>query len=185
MKYIMCSRHFQKGHPKAGEQTHFVEKILLGLLQAEEITIGRCIELARQVFDKDHPMCSYNAIRAYDCQPFKGHTIRPGSRFKPGDMASLRVWSGAPYRSKQIEFAQVEVKNVWSFNIHVVDDDLVWQVPGFGSGSFDTKSGGLQIIASHDGLEIRDFIDWFNIHPKAKGQAFTGQIIFWNESINY
>lgn len=163
----MCSRHFPKGHPREGESTYFVEKILRGI---------------HELRDEIKTIMDFEVWA--NCTP-KHHTIRAGNRFKPGDMASLRVWSRLPYRSKQIEFAQVEVKKTWGFNIHVVDDDLVWQVPGSGSGSFDTKSESLQIIASNDGLEIRDFIDWFIIHPKAKRQAFTGQIISWSPGINY
>lgn len=179
MKVLTCSRTFPAGHPRKGEPTYFVEQIL-------NATMPRGVNniINRDAIDPDiRPYINDFVLLGGSTK--KHHTIRTGSRFKPGEKVSLRVWSGAPYRSKQIEFAQVEAKKVWSFNIHVVDDDLVWQVPGFGSGSFDTKSGGLQIIASHDGLEIRDFIDWFNIHPKAKRQAFTGQIICWNESINY
>lgn len=175
MKYIMCSRHFPKGHPKAGRPTYFVEKILLGLLQAEEITIGRCIELARHVFNKDHPVCSYNAIRTYDCRSFKHHTIRPNSRFKPGDMASLRVWSGAPYRSKQIEFAQVEVKKVWRVEIGEfwwIDNNIL-------------EHNQVVELAKNDGLIYDDFVSWFNIHPKKKEQVFRGQIIAWSNEINY
>jgi hypothetical protein len=79
----------------------------------------------------------------------------------------------------------VEVKKVWLFNIHVVGDDLIWQIPGIGSGAFDTKSRGLEIISNNDGLGIRDFIDWFVIHPKAKERVFAGQVICWSETIEY
>lgn len=186
MKVLMFSRQFPKEHPKAGKPTYFVEKILLGLYESKQISVSKCVELARGAgLNENHPMYYIDTLRGYDCSFLKHHTIRAGSRFKPGNTVSLRVWSDKPYRSKQIEFAQVEVKKTWGFNIHVVGDDLMWQVPGSGSGSFDTKSESLKIIASNDGLEIRDFIDWFTIHPKAKGQAFTGQIICWGNSINY
>jgi hypothetical protein len=180
MKVLTFSRQFPAGHPKAGQPTEFVEKILLGLLHSEEITTGRCIELARSVFDKDHPLCSYNAIRGYVCSPLKFHTIRSGSRWKAGEMASLRVWSDKPYRSKQIEFAQVEIVKVWEIEITIVN------------GAIGIKINGVSVkglagpgIAKNDGLEWIDFVNWFNIHPKKKHQVFTGQIISWSDKVNY
>jgi hypothetical protein len=95
-------------------------------------------------------------------------------------MASLRIWSGLPYRSKQIEFAQVEVKKVWEIEITIVN------------GAIGIKINGVTIkgmagpgIAKNDGLEWIDFVNWFNIHPKKKQQVFTGQIICWNDKIEY
>jgi len=175
MRVLTFSHHFPAGHPKVGQPTGFVEKVLLGLLHSEEITTGRCIELARQVFDKDHPLCSYNAIRAYVCNPLKFHTIRAGSRWKPGDMASLRVWSGLLRRSKQIEFAQVEIKRVWEIEVsefwfvngHILEYDQVVE------------------LAKNDGLEYSDFVEWFKIHPKQKDYVFKGQVISWSSEINY
>ena len=179
MKVLTFSRHFPKGHPKAGQPTFFIEQTLNVVLPRGENGIVNRNDINPAIL----PLINDFVLLAGEHR--KHHTIRASNRFKPGDMASLRVWSGLPYRSKQIEFAQVEVKKTWGFNIHIVGDDLMWQVPGSGSGSFDTKSESLKIIASNDGLEIRDFIDWFTIHPKAIGQAFTGQIITWSPNINY
>lgn len=184
MKVLTCSRTFPAGHPRKGEPTYFVEKILGSLLQSEEITIGRCIELARQVFAKDHPMCSYNAIRTYDCKPFKPHTIRNGARFSPGEMVSLRVWQlpGGRYvkGNKQIEFAQVEVKKVWPVEIYATEFVFEFKVNGI---ALDKE--GQEQVALNDGLNLIDFYNWFRIHPKKKGQVFKGQIICWSNEINY
>lgn len=182
MKVLTCARHFPKGHPKEGKPTYFVEKIWNGFRDPSCALPDNFIPWTDNY---SLLLSGEQYLNAMTVREIKHHTIRAGSRFKPGDMVSLRVWADKPYRSKQIEFAQVEVKKVWGFNIHVVGDDLMWQVPGSGSGSFDTKSESLKIIATNDGLEIRDFIDWFIIHPKAKGQAFTGQIITWSNEINY
>jgi hypothetical protein len=179
MKVLTFSRHFPTGHPKAGQPTYFIEQILnVTLPRGENGIINR---------DNINPaiLPLINDFILLDGATRKHHTIRAGSRFKPGDMASLRVWSDKPYRSKQIEFAQVEVKKVWPFNIHVVGDGLIWQIPGIGSGAFDTQSNGLKIISENDGLEVRDFLDWFVIHPKAKDKVFAGQIICWSDAIEY
>jgi hypothetical protein len=186
MKVLTFSRYYPAGHPKKGRPTGFVEKILYDLVERKVYSRSKAVEMARATgIDEHHPMYYIDTFHQYGCSMSKGHTIRVGNRWKVGDMASLRVWSGYPYRSKQIEFAQVEIKKVWQFNIHVVGDELIWQVPGSGSGSFDTISESLKIIASNDGLEIRDFIDWFAFHPKVKGQAFAGQILCWSDKINY
>lgn len=177
MKVLTFSTKFPTDHPRKGEPTWFVEQILSSILP-RPLTIGL----------SEFPAAARDYINDFfviDGSYKKGHTIRAGSRFKPGDMASLRIWSGRPFHTKQIEFAQVEVKKVWEFNIHVVGDGLIWQMPGIGSGDFDTKSNSLKIISKNDGLEIRDFIDGFVIHPNAKERVFTGQIISWDSSIEY
>ena len=123
MKFIMCSRTFPAGHPRKGEPTYFVEKIWncfrmgFALPDSYRQWVDRYIPLL-----KGDEYLNSTAVRG-----FKPHTIRPGSRFKPGEIVSLRVWSGLPYRTKQIEFAQVEVKKTWSIEIN----------NRFGAGSFD------------------------------------------------
>lgn len=151
MKVITFSKQFPKGHPRAGEPTHFVQKVLHALCTP-----------------KCKPITSIG-------WPPKFHTIRAGSRWKAGDMASLRIWSGAPYRSKQIEFAQVEVKKVWTIEIN-----HFWFI-----NNFICEHEKIVKLAGNDGLEYNDFIRWFNIHPKKKGETFKGQIITWNDKINY
>jgi hypothetical protein len=97
-------------------------------------------------------------------------------------MASLRVWSDKPYRSKQIEFAQVQVKKVWPVEI--------WTGDRMSIGFPDIPGSQMRLlplceVAENDGLDCRDFEAWFNIHPKKKRQIFTGQIICWSDSIEY
>lgn len=163
MKYIMCSRTFPKEHRKAGQPTHFVEKI------------EACLADIIPGWGMSKTFTLHEWEPYYNCTMPKGHTIRAGSRFKPGEMASLRVWSGAPYRSKQIEFAQVEVKKVWSIEINEF-----WFVNGRILERDDVVA-----LAKNDGLSYEDFIDWSAIHPKKTGAIFNGQIICWNDSIEY
>lgn len=166
MKVLTFSRHFPKGHAKAGQPTYFVEKVFASLKD--------------KVVPDPLAIPGFIWAQFQDCTFPKGHTIRSGSRFKPGDMAGLRVWSDKPYRSKQIEFAQVEVKKVWDIKIHIINGSVGVNVNG-------EAMKGVQAprIARNDGLEWIDFVNWFNIHPKKKQQVFTGQIICWNDSIEY
>lgn len=184
MKYITFSRHFPKGHKREGQPTWFVEKTWKSIWDAHKGGNNPLYPWWEK-YDEAFPVTGDFKENIHQHQP-KYHTIRPNSRFKPGETISLRVWSDKPYRSKQIEFAQVEVKKVWNINIHIVGKELLWQLPGEGSGAFTTLSEGLTIIARNDGLEVQDFIDWFAIHPKKQEHVFfTGQIVCWDESINY
>lgn len=163
MKYIMCSRYFPKGHPKAGKETHFPEKIMACLAD----------KIPEWTMKDDFVL--YDWYDYYNCTMPKGHTIRAGSRFKPGETVSLRVWSGKPYRSKQIEFAQVEAKKVWDIEI-----SEFWFI-----NETILEHDKVKELAANDGLAYADFVSWFKIHPKKYNEVFKGQIICWNHNINY
>jgi hypothetical protein len=165
MKVLTCNRAFPKGHPKAGQPTYFVEKIWA----CPEVSVLNAGLLKEEIINFQR--------HEYLFQP-KHHTIRAGNRFKVGDMASLRVWSDKPYRSKQIEFAQVEVKKVWS--VEITMSHTFWTIQINGKTIYDAEP-----IAANDGLTLEDFVDWFTVHPKKKEQLFTGQIICWSDKIEY
>lgn len=175
MRTITFSRFFPKGHIQAGDATFFMEKILCGL----------------GVTMKTLPVHLTGIINYFQmlCKPedIKLTTIRAGNRWKAGDMASLRVWSGRHYNSKQIEFAQVDVKKVWSFEIKPLDLRYVgYFLNGSFMGMFDKFDISLQGISRNDGLTIEDFISWFSIYPKKTGGGwFQGQVITWHDNVKY
>lgn len=109
MKVIIFSTKFPVYHPRSGEPTEFVKKILKG----EKI-----------------------------------HTLRENKKgkFKTGDKVSMRIWSGRPYCSKQIEFAQC--------TIEVTDINFKDYIYSF------------RFPAQDDGLSEQDFIDWFGGQEK-------------------
>lgn len=170
MKYIMYSRTFPKGHPKEGQPTFFVERILNSFHNGQMSLDNIWPELKEFV----------NDFELIANQRQKHHTIRSGNRYKPGDMVSLRVWSGLPYRSKQIEFAQVEVKKTWGIEIYANEFIFELKVDGIAQTKEDQER-----VANNDGLNLIDFYNWFNIHPKKQGVTFRGQIICWSNEINY
>lgn len=149
MKYIMFSRKFPAYHPKKGQDTEFITKVMASL------------------FDTDK----------FEVAP-KHHTIRGGSRWKVGDVFSARYWEGLPYRSRQIEFAEIQIKQIWEF-------ELKWEIDIFGrralfgfiNGNLIKKEGILE-FSQNDGLSIQDMNDWFT-------GPFKGQIICWNDKIKY
>lgn len=171
MKVLTFSRHFPKGHPKAGQPTWFVEKVWN--LFREHYALP---DTFKKWVDNYVPLLTGDQyLKAMAVREIKHHTIRAGSRWKAGDMASLRVWSDKPYRSKQIEFAQVEVKRVWSIEISefwFIDNNIM-------------EHQQVKELAKNDGLEYADFVSWFKVHPKKKGDVFKGQVICWNDKVNY
>lgn len=121
----------------------------------------------------------------------KHHTIRAGHRWKVGDWFSPRVWSGKPYNSKMIQFApDIQVKKTWDFEM---DDCGVCAIAKQGEQVIYTFEYDDQWpdsldneIAKNDGLSPEDFYFWFSRSPEfRKKQGFAGQIICWNESIEY
>lgn len=177
MKVLTFSRHFPKGHPKAGQPTWFVNKVWNGFRREDYSLPASYYQWVKNFpFDSEEYLKAVNSILV---QGTKHHTIRAGSRFSPGEKASLRVWSDKPYRSKQIEFAQVEVKKVWSIEIVISHTWWSFKIDGKFFG------GNVSTIAGNDGLELQDFIDWFTIHPKSIDREFKGQIICWNDSVKY
>lgn len=176
-RVITFSRYFPVYHPRKGEPTYFVEKLFndfYGPYDWSEL-IGwesrRYIQLNTNITD------------------FKHHTIRAGNRFKVGDKFSPRVWSGKPYNSKQIIIApDIEIKKVWNIELQIdpflLIDDCIYTIKI--NNDYISKEKTPSIIndlAKNDGLSYEDFVSWFIQSPKA--EVFYGQIICWNENINY
>lgn len=180
-KVITFSRTFLNYHPNAGEPTFFVEKIYQCIWQ--QISFNLISELNR---GRKVPVLTlrnfWDSLNQKDYFYKKSHTIRSGKRFKVGDKFSPRVWSGKPYASKQIIIApDIEVKNVWDFDINEYG---TISSPVFKSPDYHNQ---MRIVAKNDGLELQDFEDWLYVLNKKTGKykPFNGQIICWNEEIEY
>lgn len=183
-KVITLSRYFQKGHPRAGHPTFFVEKIWksldvkkenTGVYRAVNFKDGKEIRSINKgsIYDKLCDLIHYSLdLDTGFLQP-KHHTIREvkndKKRWKTGDMASLRVWSGKPYRSPQITIAPDVQLTVKDIEIH-----KLWKVWIDG-----VKLDPVQIgfLAQNDGLTYVDMVGWFS-----KSSPFSGQILIWNNN---
>lgn len=183
-KVITFSRVFPSYHPRKGEPTYFVEKIWEAIGMPSFGVGNPWGEGWHDTPLTDEYLRYIRGNDDIDNKP-KHHTIRAGHRWKIGDKFSPRVWSGKPYASKQITFApDIEIKKVWNFD---VDENGVCSLNGkyileYEDGSMNDME---KQIASNDGLTDIDFFHWL-IYPIYKsGEAFTGQIICWNENINY
>lgn len=161
-RVIIFSRQFPAYHPKKGQPTFFVEKIFTDLYLQNLIDNN----------NMDEPLLEEEIKNFYTktWEP-KGHTIRAGNRWKVGDWFSPRVWSGKPYASKQIIIAPlIELKNVYDITILGM---TVW-VNGKVINSLEYSE-----LAANDGLSLADLKSWFSKPP------FNGQILCWNDKINY
>lgn len=188
MRVITFSRYFPKGHPKAGEPTFFVEKIWKGLKTGNHRDGEYSIWTKHPRLMKAGYWQLPHLWRDQMCDKTfkpKYHTIRAGNRWKVGDMFSPRVWSGKPYRSKQIEFAPpIEIKKIWNIRIEIDEPFHV-----FIFELTEKKNEFLMLptsdVAKNDGLTYDDFKQWFKPHCKKREDFFLGQIICWNEKIDY
>jgi len=164
-KTILFSTKFPSYHPKKGEPTFFVEKIIQSVMKPND----------NSWYDLDHSKLPFDKEFYFskECKP-KHHTIRSNQRWKVGDKFSPRIWSGQPYQSKQITIApDIEIKKVWDFKL-------------LGGNAFMTghdymRDSFLGKIAMNDGLSLINFISWF----KQFSENFDGQIICWNENVDY
>lgn len=191
-KVITLSRTFPAYHPKAGKQTYFVQQVLNSLkiehwepryldllinLNSESIKEGK--------LSHDDLLRFQNSLDPLASQNDKLHTIRAKtvnkktgavtSRWKQGDKASLRVWSGKAYRTPQIIIApDVELVKVGDFKKEYTDHS---GMAPFINGRF-INPDTLCDVAENDGLEYHDLLAWFKW---SDSKPFDGQILCWKE----
>ncbi len=163
-KVITFSRTFPAYHSRKGQPTYFIEKINKALGFEYGIPFG---EETEKHFADQGVAYSHNV---YSICPPKYHTIRSGNRFKVGEKFSPRVWSGKPYASKQVIIApDIQIKKIFEFE--VTKSDYILQ-------GKKLNLPELEKLAKNDGLTSIQLEDWF---PK----LFVGQVICWNENVNY
>ncbi len=176
MSVLTFSTSLPSYHPRKGESTYFVEKILKSL-HSMGINIPSQIE-GRYTDAFGIKFIPEENIHFHEP---KHHTIRglrkDGKKWKSGDKFSPRVWSGKPYYSKQIIIApDIEVKKVWDFEI---DKDGCFFINGE-LYAYTSSTELLDTLARNDGLTQSELFGWFK-YPK----PFKGQIICWNEGVEY
>lgn len=113
---LMVSKKFLSCHVNSGEPTHFVEYIKTKIK----------IHTLRLNYDYWNKIVSYI---------LNGDAI-----------LSLRVWDGLPYKSKQVEFLQLDKNS------------------GIGIEKMFLDLNSCTEIAKNDGLSLTDFKDWFKEH---------------------
>jgi len=105
-KVITFSKTFPAYHPKAGQETNFMQKFWTSISVPLPVSV-----------DAEKLEGEVRKLMFGDFKP-KHHTIRAGSRWKVGDKFSPRIWSDKPYKSKQLILADdVEIKQIWDIEI--------------------------------------------------------------------
>ena len=166
-KIITFSTSFPSYHIRKGEPTYFVEKFWESIGLPDKEYVFSLPDQFVNFLRKDSEII---------CE--KHHTIRAGKRFKEGEYFSPRIWSGKPYRSKQIIIAP-DTLIVKTYDIEINKG---------GSIFINNKHYGYYgEICKNDGLTPKDFRSWFNMdnYEGIPKEPFFGQIIVWNEKINY
>lgn len=174
-KVITFSRVFPKYHPKAGQETYFVRSIWEGLDKLNmlhELSTPQLENEIKQYYEKMNYTPKY-------------HTIRTGNRWKPGDMFSPRVWSGKPYASKQIIIApDIEIKKTFDLKVQHISRPFVTFKNAKGYNE-SYPEGTLEEMAFNDGFsDVKDLESWL-LSGRGWDPVFEGQVICWNENINY
>lgn len=144
---ITLSRHFLANHKRAGEETHFKEKFLLG----------------QGLTDYDTPsMAKIHTIRAnYPLWEKRIKEVQDGHA-----VLSIRQWTGKPYRSKQVEIAMLTDRNGVGIQM------LRFLGDNFNGGYI--RNGVYpsdKILAKNDGLLLADWEAWFRCYDLSKSLA--------------
>lgn len=179
-KKVTFSRKFPAKHPRAGELTHFIEKILIGLSFEQR-------QSSLDPFSAEWKSLIDDAYFMRVGEPPKYHTIRAGKNWKVGDILIPCVWEldGGRFTkgNKKIQCApELEVVKVWDAEIKYLSSHLL---PGCEAISIvldDEKLFYEQLrLAENDGLSYEDFRNWFMMDKK----SFSGQVICWNKEVEY
>ena len=143
---ITLSRHFLANHKRAGEETHFKEKFLLG----------------QGLTDYDTPsMAKIHTIRAnYPLWEKRIKEVQDGHA-----VLSIRQWIGKPYRSKQVEIARL-----------TADNGVGVQKLEFYNNTLGLCHIGIVYqrkyeLAHNDGLSFEDWKEWFKGYDLSEPMA--------------
>ena len=145
---ITLSSHFLANHKRAGEETHFKEKFLLG----------------QGLTDYDTPsLAKIHTMRAnYPLWEKRIKEVQAGRA-----VLSIRQWTGKPYRSKQVEIATLTAGNGVGVQKLCFDKDKDG-VPSLKYFNINGKYIDRETLANNDGLSKEDWQEWFRGYDLSK-----------------
>lgn len=205
-KIITFSQKFPDYHPNAGQPTYFVEKFWNSIQRQNFIINYYSLH--------DYNPKNKTAIREfwnktqmdYNKLGLKNHTIRNGHRFKKGEYFQPAVWGTdvnpkssrkGPYHSKMIFIApptlitdafNIKIEGYTMKNVNAGDKYLFIRIGNHIACEINQipKTDIPEKLAHNDGLDLKDFINWFTLSKQFKKTGvFEGQIICWNPNIKY
>ena len=147
---ITLSRHFLANHKRAGEETHFKEKFILG----------------QGLTDYDTPsMAKIHTIRAnYPLWKKRIKEVQDGNA-----VLSVRR-TGRPYRSKQVKIARLTAKDGVGIQKLSFDKDKDG-VSSFKFFDIDGRCFDRKTLANNDGLSLEDWEEWLRGYDLSKPLA--------------
>lgn len=180
-RVLTFSRVYPSYHPKAGQPTYFVEKMIQwywdnisDVLRGYHNVESMLYALNRNKFTKEYYHQFVNELNP-EVNEWKSHTIRYGQRFKVGEFFKPCVWTGRPYRSLMMQFLPaLSIPKIWNITVNhdglfVINGELY---------AYPNSDFALEPLAWNDGLDVADLLAWFN-------EPLDGQIICWNKNIEY
>lgn len=161
---LVLSQAFLMGHSKAGKPNYFVQQLSNAL--------HGCSEHKVQLPDGDSIIVRGKKL----------HTIRQNyeywkektEKINAGEMElSIRVWSGNPYKSLQVEVARLSHVNIQLVEMSYSTEDAQPIV------YIDNvlKPNIAEEMARNDGLQLEDWIEWFF----KKTNTFRGVILHFTD----
>lgn len=155
---ITLSKVFPQIHPERGKETHFC-------------TYFRNARMCVKCHETKHGMCMGECAIGGS----KLHTIRANyglwaTRFEQiaaGEAClSVRQWSDAPYRSKQVEIARLTCKDGIGLQMLSFAPSYSLTTPFVGTRRLERET-----LAANDGLSTKDWENWFYHYDLTKPLA--------------
>ena len=155
---ITLSKVFPQIHPERGKKTHFSTKFQNARMCAKckETKQGLCMVECAVYGTKLH------TIRAnYYLWAARFEQIAAGEA-----CLSVRQWSGAPYRSKQVEIARLTCKDGIGLQMLSFAPTYSLTTPFVGRSRLERET-----LAAHDALSLKDWENWFYHYDLTKPLA--------------
>lgn len=184
-RVITFSRVFPAYHPRAGQPTNFIRKILKARHLSGHLSAGDILKISREIGLMGlQDIKSVHQFLSDTNQIPKHHTIRGTEKRKwtVGEKFSPRAWSGKPYKSKQLHLGpDIEIVDVYDVEItydHVKGMNFEFAAPILNT-AWREDFIPMGLVGKNDGLNMVDFVNWF---PVVK-EPFIGQIICWTPKL--
>lgn len=156
------SRVFPATHPRNGESTYFVKKILN--------TVRHTGYYASDNEENVDMINKLHTMRAnYPLWEKRMKKVQEGEA-----VIELFYWEGKPYHSKQIVFATLDKDSgvgVQSYHIAEWEDEDGTERAGYCIDNRIIRGFALDYLAKNDGLSLEDFKEWFRNYDLSKEMA--------------